>query len=135
LSPHRSPGRFFDTAGRVRSSGLRSTSVTDARLRLETEAWEPLILDINSPFIAGWRISLDGQPVSSCIEHRSGYMQVFVPAGVHTVDAMFGNTWVRAAGNMVTFLGVVGCLLLAYSEVQRRRRRDARRQSGTRAVA
>jgi hypothetical protein len=113
---------------------VNATSVTDARLRLETDAWEPLILDINSPFIAGWRISVDGQPVSPCIEHRSGYMQVFVPAGVHTVDATFGNTWVRSAGNTVTFVGVLGCLLLAYSEMQRRRARAARRQSGTRSV-
>ncbi len=103
---------------------VNATSATDARLWLETDACEPLILDINSPFISGWRISVDGQSVSPRIEHRSGYMRVFVPAGVHTVEAMFGNTWVRSAGNTVTLLGVLGCLLLAYSEVQRRRPRD-----------
>jgi hypothetical protein len=47
-------------------------------------------------------------------------MQVTVPAGVHAVDAVFANTWVRAAGNSLTLLGVFGCLTLAYSDVRRR---------------
>jgi hypothetical protein len=99
---------------------VKVTAATDVQLRLETEAWEPLTLDINSPFVPGWRVSIDGEAVSPCVESRSGYMQVTVPAGVHAVDAVFANTWVRAAGNSLTLLGVFGCLTLAYSDVRRR---------------
>ncbi len=99
---------------------VRMTSATDVQIRLETEAREPLTLDINSPFVPGWRISIDGEAVFPCVESRSGYMQVTVPAGSHAVEAAFGNTWVRAAGNGLTLLGVLGCLALAYSDVRRR---------------
>ncbi len=119
-NPHPATARWRLTEGH----GMVEASIaTDTRLRLETEAWEPLTLDITSPFVPGWRISVDGETVSPCIESRSAYMQVSVPPGLHTVDAVFSNTRVRTAGNTATLLGVAVCLLLAYSEV--RRPRDA----------
>ncbi len=70
-------------------------------------AAEPVRLVINSPFLPGWRIFLDGRPVSPSIRSDSGYMEVRVPVGSHQVEAVFGKSGVRAAAEMVTLISVL----------------------------
>jgi hypothetical protein len=101
---------------------VSTISATDASVRLQVRAPEPVTLVINSPFFPGWRVSLDDQPISPTIRPESGYMEVAVPAGPHRVDAVFGRSAVRAGAEILTLISLMVWILLLSWDVIRRRR-------------
>jgi hypothetical protein len=107
-------GRWTVAQGR---GDVTPTSVTDDRLELAVRADEPLHLVINTAFVPGWRVWLDEQSVAPSVLAPSGYMEVRVPAGSHRVEAVFTNSPLRAAAEVITlisvalWLAVAGCAL------------------------
>lgn len=72
------------------------------RFDLNTEA--PLTFTYQQFYFPGWRATLDGAPIPLRATEPDGLMAVDVPAGVHTLAFTFGDTWPRAAGNVLSGL-------------------------------
>jgi hypothetical protein len=101
---------------------VSTISATDASVRLRVDAPAPVTVVINSPFFAGWRVSLDDQPVTPAILPESGYMAVPVPAGPHRIDAVFGRSGVRAGAELLTLGSLTVWIILLSWDLTRRRR-------------
>jgi hypothetical protein len=95
------PGSFFET---IRSAPLE----TIHRVNLP-QAAPVTILRFYYP---GWRAFLDGQPIDARPTSPSGFIQVDVPAGEHTLRVVWGQTLPRVAGFVLFGLGVAGMLAL-----------------------
>jgi hypothetical protein len=94
-------------------------SVSDDRLDLDVRAEEPVKLVINSPFVPGWRIAVDGHRVFPSIQSPSGYMEIQVAAGAHRVEAVFADTRLRAVAELITLISVLVLLAVASSPAWR----------------
>jgi hypothetical protein len=103
--------------------------VTDTRLALDVTAHEPMELAVNSPFMPGWTVRLNGVTVEPAIESGSGYMIVPVPAGRHRVEAFFGRTVVRLVSEAVTAATALAWISLISVAAIRRGRRALPRPS------
>lgn len=89
--------------------------VTDAEVRngswtLNITAAEPATLTLNLLFYPRWRATVDGEPASLAVQPESGYAQVAVPAGSHTVALRYARTGAEWAGLLIS--GTVLALLL-----------------------
>jgi len=117
-------GRWNVVSG---SADVRPVRLDDGWIVLAITGAGEATLRVNTPFFPGWHMSLDGRPVAFERAAESGYMQIAVPAGLHVLEARFGNTLVRRVAN-VTSLGSLLLLSLfvisyepaAYRRVPRR---------------
>jgi hypothetical protein len=100
---------------------VSTIATTDTTVGLMVRASEPVRLRINSPFFAGWRISVDDQPVLPDVRPDTGYMEITVQAGLHRVDAVFGRSRVRWIAELITLASmIVWLFVLAWNSIRRR---------------
>jgi hypothetical protein len=78
-------------------------SVRDHRLVLDVESRSGVALTIGAHAFPGWRVLIDGRD-TSWTHDASGFIVVNVPPGAHGVEAVFGDTAIRAWANRVTLL-------------------------------
>jgi hypothetical protein len=92
-------GRWTVTRGK---GVVRARTVKDDELTLEIETREKLRLTINTPYFPGWTIALDGREIAAAVHPETGFMQVTVPAGRHTLDARLVDTRIRRWANLLS---------------------------------
>ena len=71
-------------------------------------------------YFAGWRATIDGNPVEIRPDGPNGLITLDVPPGEHAVAVFYGSTPPRVAGALLSGLGLVGILLLLALEWRRR---------------
>ncbi len=86
------------------SGKLEAREARDDRIVLRVDAADRVELTIASHCFPGWRVLVDGTSARWSCDPELGFIVVGVPAGIHTVDADFGDTPVRAWCNRVTVL-------------------------------
>jgi hypothetical protein len=76
----------------------------------------PITLQINTYSFPGWKVFIDNNPVSYTDNNKFKLITVLVPAGTHTVKALFTDTPVRLLGNSLTIFSIL--TLLIYSIIR-----------------
>jgi hypothetical protein len=89
------PGAAFLTGATAHERVYQVDASAPARARLRLFAFP------------GWRIEIDGSPVEHGVEPDSGAVTLEVPRGVHTIRAVFGGTWDRSLGWVISFLAAL----------------------------
>ena len=77
----------------------------------------PTRLTFNQFYFPGWRAWLDGSPATIQLTPDTGLITVLVPAGAHTLRFHFGNTPIRAFGDALSLLSLLG-LALAFTRLK-----------------
>ena len=105
---------------------LRTIHERDDAVTVDAQTDAGMRLSINSHYFPGWAIRRDGRDVTPAVMPGYGFILVDVPAGLHRIDARFGNTPVRTLANTIT---LISAAWLLSSAVRRRSwpRRRARR--------
>ncbi|MGH9308195.1 MAG: hypothetical protein ACRD1U_02395, partial [Vicinamibacterales bacterium] len=92
----------------TRGHGTTSArTILDHRLVLAVTSSDGVELTIRSHGFPGWRVLIDGAPTSWSYQHDFGYIVVDVPAGAHVIEAVFGNTAIRAWANWISLVSAV----------------------------
>jgi hypothetical protein len=68
----------------------------------------------------GWQATVDGQPATITPSSPYGLITVPVPAGPHTVEIRFGTTPIRAAGAVISLIGLAVWLVLVARRLTQR---------------
>lgn len=66
------------------------------------------LLQINTFLFPGWLVYLDGREVTQLAHSREHLIRIEIPAGRHTVVAVFTNTPVRTIANVISLLSILG---------------------------
>ncbi len=77
----------------------------------------PARLTFNQFYFPGWRAWLDDAPATIQLTPDTGLITVLVPAGEHTLRFHFGNTPIRAFGDALSLLSLLG-LALAFMRLR-----------------
>lgn len=70
------------------------------------------VIQINTIYYPGWKILVDGNPTVISYNNRYGVMQFNSSAGSHTVNATFGETPLRLAADIVSFIAFFVTIIL-----------------------
>ena len=140
------PGYYPSTVARLPEGNVRRWQITAGRgtaspravldhlVVLDVDAHDDVELTIRSHGFPGWQVLVDGTPAPWRYEPETGYIVVGVPAGRHTIQAVFADTPLRAWANRISMLSAatwgLGALVLAGGRVRRRSRRPASQSMG-----
>ena len=103
---------------------------TATRWRFSVRVEEPADVILRRYYYPGWRATIDGRVVAVKPREISGYTQLAVPAGTHSVEVEFRATRLRRAASVVS-LGV-GMAAFGGAALVRRRRRSREHGGGER---
>lgn len=76
------------------------------------------LVRINTIYYPGWKILLDGKPVSISYTNINGVMEISAPAGNHRIEARFGETPLRLFSDSIT---VISFVLLVFLWITKKR--------------
>jgi hypothetical protein len=96
--------------GHILTDDRRTTGL----LRAEIETPVPFIAAMHTLYFPGWVASVDGQPAALRPEEATGYAQVALPAGRHTVELRYAGTAAQHAGALVSGAALLALLLIAF---------------------
>lgn len=68
---------------------------------------KPFVLQINTIYFPGWKVTVDGKPTTIMYANKFGLMQVRIPAGQHTISGMFTETPLRLFSDIVSLLSLL----------------------------
>jgi hypothetical protein len=80
--------------------------------RFSVESPEPFVLRLYTFMFAGWRATVDGEPVGIEIGRPEGFITVPVPAGRHVVEVRLGDTpprrlsWAISGASLAAIIGL-----------------------------
>ena len=83
------------------------------RLELAVSASAPTRLVLHQYDYPGWQAWLDEELMLTVSANRQGLLQVWVPAGNHTLSLRLTQRWPERLGNGLSLLGLLGWLMLA----------------------
>jgi hypothetical protein len=106
---------------------LRTIHERDDALTVEAQSDAGMRLSINSHYFPGWAVRRDGRAATLAVTPGYGFMLIDVPAGLHLIDARFGNTSVRTYANAITLISVAWLVLFSAARLRSWPRRRARR--------
>ncbi len=90
------PARIVQGTGTIQKPEKKSASVSFTAV-----AATDIDVIINQLYFPGWRVETNGKAIPTTIA-SSGEIGVRLPIGTHVVNAVFLNTPIRTAGNMIT---------------------------------
>ncbi|MBN1993593.1 MAG: hypothetical protein JW953_12910 [Anaerolineae bacterium] len=119
--PHTSPmepqylnGQPLTVAGLIAGQGTVETLHHGGQSdKVRVVAAGPVALQFYTYDYPGWRVSMDGVPLSHRVEPPYGLITVDVPAGEHIVLLRMGSTPARTAGGIISGLALLVILPLA----------------------
>lgn len=88
---------------------------------LTVTATESGVLRLNTFAFPGWKVFLDGKEVAYTDTNKLKLITISIPAGEHTVRALFTDTQYRIIGNTLSIVGL--CLLFGYTIFDLRKKR------------
>ena len=92
--------------------------LTDERrtglLRAEIETPVSFVAAMHTLYFPGWVARVDGQPTPLQPAEGSGYAQVNLPAGRHTIELRYTGTTAQHAGALVSGATLLALLLIAF---------------------
>jgi len=103
VPPSPPSGRWGIVAG---NGVLAGELIKDHELMLTAATDDGLRVVINSRYLPGWRVLIDGREAAVAVQPEYGYMEIDVPPGTHHIHAVFGDTPTRALANWTTALSV-----------------------------
>jgi hypothetical protein len=124
-------GRWRVTKG---AGDVSSRTLLDDRLVLDVSSDRGVELTIASHGFPGWRVLIDGSPAPWQYDPDFGFIVVDVPPGVRTVEAVFGDTRVRAWANRMSALSATLWLGAAVGLAGRHARKRSRAHVANGAV-
>lgn len=71
------------------------------------EARKPTILQINTVYYPGWKVTVNNQPVDISYKNKNGLMQVVVPTGHIDGVATFSETSLRFVSDVISLITIV----------------------------
>ncbi|HVZ12403.1 MAG TPA: hypothetical protein VG965_05215 [Patescibacteria group bacterium] len=74
----------------------------------KTNSTSSLTIRINTFSFPGWKVFIDGGLVKYSDSNKLKLIDVAVPAGTHTVSAVFENTTPRSLGNWASITSIIG---------------------------
>jgi hypothetical protein len=81
---------------------VSNAEVRNGSWDLNIQAAEPTTLTLNLLYYPRWRAAVDGQPTPVTVQVESGYAQVAVPAGTHSVTLRYARTTAEWAGLFIS---------------------------------
>lgn len=90
---------------------VQSLRVDPMNARYRLRATEPATLHYRQFYFPGWRVMLDGRPVTIRPSVPHGLITFDVPAGDFTLEVIFGATPMRRVGAVLSALTAVGLAL------------------------
>jgi len=107
----------LDRVNRVtlpKNTQIVSESVTPLRTRYHVSGDQGFLLRLFQFDFPGWQASIDGTRVETELGRPEGFLVVPVPAGEHLVEISFTNTWERKVSILISALGLIGALVVAW---------------------
>jgi hypothetical protein len=82
------------------------------RIRAVLDAYEPLIVQVNTVYYPGWGASLDGESLTLEPSPLFGFIHMRVPAGKHALVLEFRETPFRFIADSISFISLLiyGCM-------------------------
>lgn len=79
------------------------------------------ILD-NTQYFPGWRVFIDGNktPIEFQDQNHRGRITFAIPAGIHQIQVVFGNSPTRTVGNIISII-TIGFTLIAFVFAKKKR--------------
>lgn len=100
---------------------VRSVQVRNQAWNLQLNAAQPVTATLHLLYYPRWGARLDGRPIPLAAQAETGYAQVAVPAGEHTLALRYGRTafeWAGLALSGLTALALLGVLLISPCRVR-----------------
>ena len=105
---------------------VTSSQVTSSRWDLQLQATEPTTATLHLLYYPRWRAFLDGEPVPLRPQPATGYGQVAIPAGDHSLALRYGRSGVETVAIGISLLTAIVLAILGVRHVvQRRQSRGA----------
>jgi len=79
---------------------------------IQTNSEHPFLLHLPRIFFPGWRASIDGAATAVSASAPFGLVSVGIPAGEHSVRVVYGNTSVRMAATLLSWLSLLALTVL-----------------------
>ncbi len=114
IPPAKRPDRKFEI---VRGTGQLGEERSLGPVNYQTmfQASSPCLLSFNTFYFPGWHVYMDGQPIKPYLDNSFGLILFLVPPGNHDIQVIFGQTPVRVAGMIISWLGFVLLLMLSFN--------------------
>ncbi len=128
-------GDDFDAARTPLASDavqLRSANVRNQAWDLEISAATATTATLHLLYYPRWEATVDGAPSALAAQEGTGYVQLAVPAGDHTISLRYGMTTYEQAGLLVSGLCALLLILASGRALWRRRARAASPGTGAR---
>jgi hypothetical protein len=74
----------------------------------------PFVAAMHTLYFPGWTATLDGEPVVTHPAEGTGYLQLDLPAGLHTVELRYVGTAAQYAGALVSGATLLALLLIVF---------------------
>lgn len=117
-------GADFDAQRNPLAGGglvLRSADVRNQSWNLRVVSTAPTTATLHLLYYPRWRAAVDGQPAPLGFQPETGYVQVPVPAGEHSLALTYATTPVERLGLVVSGLTVLALVLAGAWAILRRR--------------
>jgi len=99
--------------GGVGGSEVEFISETNNRLQLHVETKENSLLVVSDTYYPGWKVFVNGNP-KKIYQANYAFRAVPLNAGIHKVEFVYDPVSFKL-GAGVTFLGILGCLLIGWA--------------------
>jgi hypothetical protein len=101
------PVARFDESALPPGASIFEADYSPNRARVVVETPAPFRARYLAFYFPGWRVAVDGQPIAITPTDPEGLISFDVPAGQHTINIRFGETPLRLACDIISFLGLV----------------------------
>lgn len=90
---------------------LRLHTEAPAVFEIQTVSEHPFVLHLPRIFFPGWRASIDGAAAAASASAPFGLVSVGIPAGEHSVRVVYGDTFVRIAAAVLSWLSLLALIV------------------------
>ena len=106
IPPDKRPDQKFEI---VQGKGQLGTQelLNQVNYKTHVTALEQSLLCFHTFYFPGWHVFIDGQKTQPNLDNPFGLILFSVPAGEHDIQVVFGTTFIRTIGIIISWLGVL----------------------------